>query len=161
VKKIILVIIIFLLLQSSLFAIRYPYPYYPLPEYSSAQSYGVLSVLNNPAALGLYPDIEIMLAHSFDEDNFTGDNTIMFSRQGFGFAWQNYRLSTSDAVNSYTLALGSRLSRGFYLGASYTLMKSKDTNPHHNDHFWNLGILYRPGPITGHCKVAGDWSWSV
>lgn len=125
-------------------AVRYPYPYFPQPEHSASAVFGPLSILTNPAALALHQDIELMLMHSFNTEKFGGDNSIMFSRSGFGFAWQQYRLNISPTVNAYSLAFGSHISNGFYYGLSYRFMKTDDGNAYHNDHFWDLGAVYQP-----------------
>ncbi|MBD3380645.1 MAG: signal peptide peptidase SppA [candidate division Zixibacteria bacterium] len=135
---------IFLLSVVELEAVRYPYPYFPQPEHSVSAVFGPLSILTNPAALALNQDIEMMFLHSFNKEKFGGDNSIMFSRSGFGFAWQQYRLNISPTINSYSLAFGSHISNGFYYGLSYRFMKTDDGNAYHNDHFWDIGAVYQP-----------------
>jgi protease-4 len=143
VKKVIVVFIILWLLPASLASERYPYPYYPLPEYSAAVTFGTLSLFQNPAALSVNPDMELMYLHSFNSDKFTGDNTILFARNGLGLAYQNYRLSVDNAINAFTIGYSSHISQGLYAGITYKFMKTDDGNPYHNDHFWNLGLLWR------------------
>ena len=142
-RKLVLSILLLICIPVSLCAVEYPYPYYPLPEYSRAATFGTLAILQNPAALMENPDLEMMFMHSFNNDTFTGDNTIMLARNGMGFAYQNYRLSISPSISAYTLGFAQGISRGFYLGTSYTFFKTEDGNPYHNDHFWNMGIIYR------------------
>ncbi|HDS01651.1 MAG TPA: signal peptide peptidase SppA [candidate division Zixibacteria bacterium] len=142
-KKAIAVLIILWLLPACLASERYPYPYYPLPEYSGAVTFGTLSIFQNPAALGINPDMELMYLHSFNSDRFSGDNSILFSRNGLGLAYQNYRLSVDDAMNAFTIGFSGHISQGIYAGATYKFIKAEDGNPYHNDHFWNLGLLWR------------------
>lgn len=126
--------------------VKYPYPYYPLPEYSAASTFGGLSIIQNPAALAVNPDVELMYIHSFNSHKFGGDNTFLLTRSGLGFGYQNYHLSVDDAISAYSLAFSSRLGRGFYGGAVYKFMKADDGDPYHNDHFWNAGLLWRYRP---------------
>ncbi|MBD3218947.1 MAG: hypothetical protein GF310_11785 [candidate division Zixibacteria bacterium] len=142
-KKALTIFIIILILPAYLISERYPYPYYPLPEYSGASTFGTLSIFQNPAALSVNPSMELMYLHSFNSDTFAGDNSILFSRKGLGLAYQNYKLSVDDAINAYTIALSGHITRGFYAGATYTFMKTDDGNPYHNDHFLDLGFLWR------------------
>ncbi len=139
-------LLLLLLLFATSGAVEYPYPYFPLPAYSTSTTFGVLGSLQNPATLRAYADIELMYMHSFNEDKFGGDNGVFFSRNGLGFAYQNYRLAVDPAINAYTIAFGVPLSRGFYLGTAYKFMKTDNGNPYHNDHFWNMGLVYRMSP---------------
>jgi protease-4 len=149
-------LIIFLILPTMLGAVKYPYPYYPLPEYSAAATFGTLSTLINPAALRVNSEIEMMYMHSFNSETFGGDNALLLSRGGLGFAYQNYRLSVDEAISAYTLAFSSRVSPGFYFGSSYTFMKSEDGNPYHNDHFWDMGLLARFSRATSFALVINN-----
>jgi protease-4 len=137
-----------------LMGVEYPYPYYPLPEYSAASTFGGLSIFQNPAALAVNPDVELMYIHSFNSHTFAGDNTFLLSRSGIGFGYQNYRLSVDDAISAYSLAFSSRVARGFYAGAVYAFMKTDDGNPYHNDHFWNVGVLWRYRPEASFALIA-------
>ena len=142
-KSFIAIMLILICIPVLSYAVDYPYPYYPLPEYSRAATFGTLALLQNPAALMENDDLEMMFMHSFNNDTFTGDNTMMMSRNGVGFAYQNYRLSVSPSISAYTLGISQRVARGFYLGTTYTFFKTEDGNPYHNDHFWNVGLIYR------------------
>ena len=143
VRNFLITLIIVISLTVIINAVDYPYPYYPLPEYSPAATFGTLAILQNPAALMENPDLEVMYMHSFNKETFSGDNSILLSRNGVGFAYQNYRLSASPSISAYTLAFARRFARSFYIGTSYTFFKTEDGNPYHNDHFWNVGIMYR------------------
>jgi protease-4 len=112
---------------------------------SVATSSFVSSGMINPAGLAFRSSMGLRYSHSFTDSTFKGDDALMISsRRGFfGLEWLNH---TTDLFRrKFTLAIGDRVSRNFYMGISYSWFNG---NPLYKKvRSWKFGLLYHPLPI--------------
>ena len=154
-KILILTGLILVLLVSTSWAVRYPALNYPHAPRSAASVHGSESVFFNPGSLRSTPGLNMMYYHSFNDSTFDGDNGLVFAKRGLGISYYKLHLDRDPSVSSWTIAFGSGFSRELLVGGSYTFYKT-DRQGYHNDHFWKLGLTYRPNRNLSIAAVADN-----
>lgn len=113
---------------------------------SVATSNFVTAGVINPAGLGYFSAMGLRYSHSFTDSTFKGDDALLISSQRgfFGLEWLNH---TTDVFRrKYTLAIGDKISRNFYMGISYSWFNGNTL--YKKVRSWKLGFLYHPVPMV-------------
>ncbi|MBU1319707.1 MAG: signal peptide peptidase SppA [candidate division Zixibacteria bacterium] len=149
------ILIILTAIAANANAVRYPSISYPHGARSVASVDGTDAVFYNPAVMKSNPYLEMQFYHSFDDSTFDGDNGLVFSRGGLGLGYYSLKRSGEPSVSSWTIALASRYNKRLLVGSSYTFYKT-DRQGFHNDHFWKIGMVYRPNRKLSLAAVANN-----
>ncbi len=135
--------------------VRYPSVEYPVPPQSVANASGADGFFFNPASLKSDNELDITYYHSFNDSTFNGDNGLATARLGAGFSYFKLRLDGKPGINSWSLGLASKFGKRIFVGTSYTFYKT-DREGYHNDHFWKVGLIYRPNRRLSIAAVADN-----
>ncbi|MCK4577124.1 signal peptide peptidase SppA [candidate division WOR-3 bacterium] len=104
---------------------------------SVAVSDNALSTILNPAGLGFKRSFEGYLISPFDTSGILDEASLFLRAGNIGFTSQFY--GEEKNYNSFTISLGSSLSKNFYIGSGYRwFTKIKRSSE------WDIGLLYRP-----------------
>jgi len=116
-------------------------PRLTLPTSSIATTDNVLSTISNPAWLGYPNDAELLFGIPYNDENSSDKSVLMIKLGSLGFSGE-FNNNGPAPYNRYTIATGSELGAGFYLGISRSWFKAVDWQGS-----WNVGLGYRPLPF--------------
>jgi len=113
---------------------------------SVATSSFVSAGMINPAGLAYFSAMGLRYSHSFTDSTLKGDDAFLISSQRgfFGLEWLNH--TTNVFRRKFTLAVGDKVSRNFYMGISYSWFNGNTL--YKKVRSWKLGFLYHPVPIV-------------
>jgi protease-4 len=117
-----------------------------LPLETTATTDDPLAVWVNPAALGAGKAGGIAYFHTFSDSTISGDDGLGISLGGLAFGAEFLSPEFGDKTyetNRYTIACGRRLTRGIYLGSSYS-WHSSEICELDGASTWSAGALARP-----------------
>ncbi len=114
-----------------------PPTFFSLPQHSVAATDGSLSILANPAGLGISNGSSTMLMLPYQKETQFGDWGFALKDDGFGFSAEVFN---HDDINQrrYTWGLGGG-DDGFYMGFGYSWTTGIDRKNN-----WDFGVLSRP-----------------
>ena len=129
-----------------------------LPLETTATADDPLAVWVNPAALAAGKAGGIAYFHTFSDSTISGDDGLAISLGSLAFGAEFLSPEFADETyetNRYTIASGSRLARGIYLGSSYTWHSSEICGLD-GASTWSVGALVRPHRKISLGVVASD-----
>ncbi|MGD8628955.1 MAG: S49 family peptidase, partial [bacterium] len=136
------------------------------PLWTPATADDPLAVWINPASLGTGKSDGVSYIHTYTDSTFSGDDafSLSFGRLAFGAEFFNLydRIPTEQGTERrkfsnrrYTLGLGGRFFKNFYLGGSYSWHTSNIPDIDKGAS-WSIGALLRPHRTTSIGFVARD-----
>jgi len=98
----------------------------------------------NPAALGLSHNIKVQYIGEMGVGALNKNWGYNLVGDGVGLAYRSMDNFMGEEYNEYIFGAGAGVGYKTYWGFSYRYIKS-GPSIYNRRHFWNLGILYRPG----------------
>jgi protease-4 len=122
-----------------------------LPLWTSATPDDPTAVWINPAILGTGKAKGLVYVHTYVGDRLSGDDAFALSLGSIAFGAEltefTYRSSAGNVTeyetNRYTFGLGTRLTKGLYVGTSYSWHSSEICDLDRAA-TWSAGVLFRP-----------------
>ncbi|MBT3231615.1 MAG: signal peptide peptidase SppA [Calditrichaeota bacterium] len=118
-----------------------PPTFFSLPQHSVAATDGALSILANPAGLGISNGSSMTFMLPYQKEAKFGDWGFASKDDGFGFSAEVFNHSVGDQnynQRRYTWGLGGG-GDGFYMGFGYSWTTGIDRKNN-----WDFGVLSRP-----------------
>lgn len=118
-----------------------PPTFFSLPQHSVAATDGALSILANPAGLGISNGSSMTLMMPYQKEAKFGDWGFASKDDGFGFSAEVFNHSVGEEdfyQRRYTWGLGGG-DDGFYMGFGYSWTTGIDRKNN-----WDVGVLSRP-----------------
>ncbi|MFH1863157.1 MAG: hypothetical protein ABH878_10155, partial [bacterium] len=120
------------------------------PSNSIAVTDNAVSVLSNPAWLGIRPGTEAMLLFPYTDSTSSEDLGLLIKLGPLGFAGE-FVQNDLEFYNRYTLGSGFNLGEDLFFGVSHSWYRVVDWQGS-----WNFGLGYRPLPFLSVGATAYD-----
>lgn len=110
----------------------------------AASVFGSEAIWTNPAALARFRIGGFQYLADYYDNKYAKNWGSVVTREGLGLSYRHIHNPDDEAYVDYILALAFPAGKKLFLGGSYQYFKQGE-GIFDNRHFWNAGMLFRPG----------------
>ena len=115
-----------------------------LPYQTVATAGDLWALRYNPAALAVDDDLQMILAHTYNDSDLAGNDLIYLSKHGLAVGIEWLGSGGEPKARHQTVGWGGEVRKRIFFGTSYRWVVSD--NPAENKaHFWTTALMVRPG----------------